>query len=150
MLYVNGNKKQSEMTARPDKYPQKKFNDKKCRKCGSLFSPSAPSHLYCNQSCADYSHNENYLKRTYKITMELYVKMLEEQKNRCKICGGDGFLMSENHKLKLVVDHCHSSGAIRGLLCHNCNRGLGLFKDSSEVLNKAIQYLEGATTIRKE
>lgn len=55
--------------------------------------------------------------------------------------------MKPSHKLKLVVDHCHSSGEVRGLLCHNCNRALGLFKDSRENLLNAVEYLEGATTI---
>jgi hypothetical protein len=55
----------------------------------------------------------------------------------------------ERHKLKLVVDHCHSSGEVRGLLCHNCNRALGLLKDSVDSLMRAARYLEGATTISK-
>ena len=55
--------------------------------------------------------------------------------------------MAEHHKSKLVVDHCHATGKVRGLLCHNCNRALGLLKDKISVLKNAIQYLEGATTI---
>lgn len=55
--------------------------------------------------------------------------------------------MLNHHKSKLVVDHCHDTGIVRGLLCHNCNRALGLFKDKIEVLKNAIKYLEGATTI---
>lgn len=43
---------------------------------------------------------------------------------------------------KLVVDHCHASGKIRGLLCDLCNRGIGHFNDSVELLYKAIKYLE--------
>lgn len=58
--------------------------------------------------------------------------------------------MAAHHKMKLVVDHCHSSGVVRGLLCHNCNRALGLLKDSTRNLESAIRYLEGAETIRKE
>ena len=55
--------------------------------------------------------------------------------------------MAEHHKMKLVVDHCHATGTVRGLLCHNCNRALGLLHDNTEVLLNAIKYLEGATTI---
>jgi hypothetical protein len=41
----------------------------------------------------------------------------------------------------VAVDHCHKSGQIRGLLCNACNKGLGLFKDSPIILEKAIKYL---------
>jgi len=57
--------------------------------------------------------------------------------------------MKEVHTSKLVVDHDHKTGDIRGMLCHNCNRALGLFKDSVVNLKSAIEYLEGATTIPK-
>jgi hypothetical protein len=55
--------------------------------------------------------------------------------------------MAKHHKVKIVVDHCHTTGAIRGLLCHNCNRALGLLKDDINVIKNAINYLESATTI---
>lgn len=50
--------------------------------------------------------------------------------------------MANHHKMKLVVDHCHVTGKVRGLLCHNCNRALGLLKDSVDNLSKAIDYLK--------
>lgn len=57
--------------------------------------------------------------------------------------------MAGHHKLKLVVDHCHKTGRIRGLLCHNCNRALGLLQDDVGVLRKAIGYLKGVETTSK-
>lgn len=149
-MYAIKNKPQSQMTASPDKYPQGKFKDKPCRNCGTFFSPVAPSHLYCCQDCADFSLNSAYLKRTYGIDMHKYQEMLQEQSGVCKICRKEGFLLAESHKMKLVVDHCHETGIIRGLLCHNCNRGLGLFQDSVDNLNNAVNYLKGATTSSKE
>jgi len=53
--------------------------------------------------------------------------------------------MRKHHKTKLVVDHCHSTGKIRGLLCHNCNRALGLMQDNVETLQNAIDYLKTDT-----
>ena len=146
-MYTLRNKPQAEMTATPSKYPQKVFKDKECRKCGTVFSPQAPSHLYCSQKCADWFIVSRYLTRNYGMNIDDYYVMLEKQKSLCKLCGGEGFCMAGRHVLKLVVDHCHKTGVVRGLLCHNCNRALGLFHDSVDTMKRAITYLEGATTI---
>lgn len=144
---VRGNKPQAEQTADPSKYPQGYFNGKKCRECGTVYNPKAPSHLYCSDACADIGHQRNWLRRNYELTLEEYQVMFDKQNGRCAICSSEGFQISRNQRQLVVIDHCHSSGKVRGLLCHNCNRALGLFKDKIENLRNAIQYLEGATTI---
>ena len=68
--------------------------------------------------------------------------MLSAQNELCAICNGEGFLMDPSHKVKLVVDHCHTSGKVRGLLCHNCNRALGLLQDDIGSIQRALKYLE--------
>jgi hypothetical protein len=69
--------------------------------------------------------------------------MKQEQDNKCFLCGSEGFLMDKNkHVEKLAVDHCHETGKVRKLLCHNCNRALGLFKDNHDVIRKAADYVE--------
>lgn len=79
------------------------------------------------------------LKAKYNITLEQYDKILSLQQNKCKICGSE----KSNHKGSklLFVDHNHTTGEIRGLLCHNCNAAIGLFKENIEVIKKAIEYL---------
>lgn len=77
--------------------------------------------------------NKN-LKRLYGITIEEYEQMLISQNNVCKIC------CSSDHR-KLCVDHCHKTGKIRGLLCNKCNQAIGLLKDSIELLQRTIDYL---------
>lgn len=142
-MYSLKNKRQSEQTADPSKYPQGYFKEKSCKHCGTLFKPNAPSHLYCGDACADIALSSHYLKRNYGITHSQYQEMLKEQDSKCFLCDGPGFLMDKaKHKLNLVVDHCHTTGKVRGLLCHNCNRALGLFKDNQEVLLKAVDYLK--------
>ena len=84
------------------------------------------------------TYKNNYLVKTYGITMEDYNRMLEAQNRVCKICGAS----RTSKKLSLVVDHCHTTGKVRGLLCDTCNRALGMFKDSTEYLKNAIHYLE--------
>lgn len=140
-MYRMKNKSSKEFTATPSKYPQKKFNDKECKNCNTVFSPIAPSHHYCSDECAQEGLTSRYLKRTYGIVYQDYKNMLEEQKGVCKICKGEGFTMAKHHKLKLVVDHCHSTGKVRGLLCHNCNRALGLLQDDEKICKEAANYL---------
>lgn len=115
--------------------------------CGENFQPLAPSHLYCSETCAGEASQDKYYRRNYGISRAEWLSLHKKQGNKCYICEGDGFLMREDHAAKLMVDHCHDTGKVRGLLCHNCNRALGLFKDSTKAIRRALEYLEGATTI---
>lgn len=84
------------------------------------------------------------LKYSYNMTIEEYENILKEQNYRCAICDRE----AEGHHAKsdfLFVDHCHKNGAIRGLLCHKCNSGLGCFNDDTELLISAIIYLDKNT-----
>jgi hypothetical protein len=91
------------------------------------------------QSDPNYSKRV-HLKKHYRLTLEQYEQMLSEQGYVCKICGKPE--TSKPHGLS--VDHCHSTGKVRGLLCGNCNTLLGHAKDSTEVLLKCVNYLENA------
>lgn len=73
------------------------------------------------------------LKSRYNITLEDYNNAFVYQKGLCAICG-----MSE----KLFVDHSHTTGLVRGLLCFKCNSGLGSFEDDIKRLEKSIDYLK--------
>lgn len=79
-----------------------------------------------------------YLPNTYGITVEEYETMLQSQNNACAICS----TTTPTGKWKVfAVDHCHKTGRARGLLCNECNRGMGLLGDSPERLQKAVDYL---------
>lgn len=80
-----------------------------------------------------YSTSEYKRFKRYGLTDEAYRRMITDQSNCCKIC---------SRQTKLVVDHCHNTNKIRGLLCANCNRLLGDAYDSIEILKQAIEYLE--------
>lgn len=83
-----------------------------------------------------------YLKRKYGITLAEKTSMLEAQNNLCAICQQvialDG---TPKENTIACLDHCHTTGKIRGLLCNSCNKGLGNFRDSVESLQNAITYL---------
>lgn len=78
-------------------------------------------------------HRGYNLKKRYGLTVAKVDLISRLQRNKCIICG---------EQKPLVVDHCHETKKFRGLLCHNCNTGLGLFKDNIKILRKAIRYLK--------
>lgn len=86
------------------------------------------------------------LKKRFGISLEEYQLMLENQNNLCAICGRPE--RTVDHRTKkvrsLAVDHNHNTGKVRGLLCTDCNRALGLLQDSKDVLQNALAYLDGA------
>mgnify|MGYP000125404305 CR=1 FL=1 len=78
------------------------------------------------------------LRDKYGITEEDYNNLLIKQDYSCAICRTD---KPTGKWKRFAVDHCHHSGDIRGLLCNECNRGMGLLKDNPELLEKAASYL---------
>lgn len=83
-------------------------------------------------------HRRDYhLRKKYGITLEQYTEMSARQAHRCAICHAK----EKEGGRPLAVDHDHLSGAIRGLLCGQCNRGIGSFGDDSERMGAAISYL---------
>jgi len=74
------------------------------------------------------------LKYRYGITPEDFEVLFFKQNGKCAICRVE-------YHLTMHIDHDHVTGKVRGLLCNNCNRGLGHFKDSYQTLANAIQYL---------
>ena len=79
--------------------------------------------------------------RNFDLTVEdfakLYDTLYRKQKGCCAICGKHQSRLNE----RLGVDHSHKNGMIRGLLCKNCNLGIGLLQDSAEVCSAAAEYL---------
>jgi hypothetical protein len=84
---------------------------------------------------------ETYLQQAFGISLQEYGQKLVEQNGKCAICNNQETHM-RNGKIKaLAVDHCHQTGKIRGLLCSDCNTGIGKLKDDPAVLQNAIGYI---------
>jgi hypothetical protein len=81
-------------------------------------------------------------RQKYAITPEQVEELCAAQGGRCAICA-DAFTTTRNTH----VDHCHTTGVVRGMLCNHCNRGLGCFRDRPEVLGEAIAYLQKHATV---
>lgn len=136
--------------------------EKQCRKCGvtkPLEEFYVANNIKCGRKsiCAVCERNRTarwrasagvrhkhkararYVYLKYNLTEQEYDSLLRQQDYKCAICKTD---QTECLFQKLHVDHCHTTGKVRGLLCHSCNNGLGKFKDNAESLQSAISYLE--------
>lgn len=127
----------------PEKSGKMPYKDPKKRYEASLKSiAKKPEHYRAKGVEADRRRSKRgyFLKRRYNITKEDYERMLESQGSVCKICGKPPRNTSQQTAV-LHVDHNHTTGKVRGLLCGKCNTGLG-FIEQEELLKAAKAYLE--------
>ena len=88
------------------------------------------------------SARKSWLKKAYGLSYEEYLEMFRVQDGKCAICHTEVAEHGKERYKTGCVDHCHTTGKVRGILCHPCNKALGAFKDRPEVLLNATQYLE--------
>ena|ERR1700754_622458 len=135
-------------------------NEKKCTKCGETkilnrFSRradcSGKHHSWCIQCRVIASRKwardnpeknriktyRHRLKYRYGLSQEQYDKMFTEQNGRCYICDGSSKLDK-----KLAVDHNHTTGKVRRLLCDMCNKGLGSLRERPDIMERMISYVK--------
>ena len=131
-----------------------------CRLCGYAgpnFSPSQPAP--CNPCLAKIGreyrkskpagywrrwHKKYALQKRYGISLDDFEKMVSAQDGKCAICGLDPStveISAATHRT-LHVDHDHSTGRVRGLLCNGCNRAIGLLNESPAKARNLAAYLE--------
>ena len=132
---------------------------KRCRTCKEVkplseFYPSRTNRFHIGgvygscKLCVLREARSRFTERLYGITAEQYQEMFEAQERTCAICGQQGKppemtvgAGKRGQSGVLVVDHDHITEVVRGLLCGNCNRGLGNFNDDPNLLEQAIDYL---------
>lgn len=139
------------------------YNGKACKKC-ETFKKYTKSYscVYCSEyknRNSDYflKRKENdkkyckerkkeireyHMSRKYGITYDEYLNLLESQNNLCAICGVNNDIYYKQKNKILVIDHNHDNMKVRGIICHKCNSGLGVFKDNISLLKSAIEYLK--------
>ena len=124
--------------------------NKKCTKCAiekPLTKEYFPSHnktksgfdSWCKECRASY-RSETRRGQYRSMISDDKLKDIIETVKECVICGSEE---------DLVVDHCHKTNTIRGMLCNHCNRGLGHFRDDPELLEFARIYLLSKNTDKK-
>ena len=104
-----------------------------CKMCHSGYRKQ--KYVYNKSKCRDAQ-----LKSKYNLTELELNKMFIAQDKKCMICKNQ--YSSASRQSGLQVDHCHRTGKVRGLLCSNCNIGLGMFKDNIHILESSILYLK--------
>jgi len=109
------------------------YYQKECKDCNRI-----RKNKWHKTELGKISSANTKLKRRFGITLEEYNKMYAVQHGKCLIC--DATESTLNHRL--AVDHCHTTGKIRGLLCKSCNVALGGFKENIKNLTRAIEYLK--------
>lgn len=72
----------------------------------------------------------------YKVSLEFVIDLYKSQNERCAICRTPVDFETSR------IDHDHITGKVRGILCTSCNTGIGLFKDSPEILINASRYIK--------
>lgn len=129
-----------------DEFHNSKNNkDGRQRRCKPCNIESASAGFYKDQDKRRRYQNEwdaanrhrnriTLIVRKYGVTRDEAEEL--EKVTNCQICGDSFETKKQRH-----VDHCHTTGKVRGVLCSRCNTGLGLFKDSPDRLRKAIEYL---------
>lgn len=111
-----------------------------CKKCHYIRNQKIRQDPLHKQRFARYQKS-NSLYRRYGIYLEEYEQMVKEQNNKCLICNQKPNPDGKKHNV-LSVDHCHKTNKIRGLLCHLCNRAIGLFRERIDLIEKALCYLK--------
>lgn len=107
-----------------------------------MFSRSSHAKAGVQSWCRECRRKKNYtwsLKANYGISIGDYEALVASQGGECAICGGAFTQRKRTH-----VDHCHETGRVRGVLCENCNRAIGLLQDRPDIARAAADYLEKA------
>ena len=126
-----------------DHYKSKPWSCKPCiRTQAKAWRDANPNKCreYEKQRNPDAKYHYN-IKKRYGISSVEYQQMLKVQNYSCAICKTKNPGNSNGVHTKFSVDHDHNTGAVRGLLCNNCNRGIGLLQDSPNILLQAHVYL---------
>jgi hypothetical protein len=132
--------------------PRVSHPGRECVSCKGPIPAEKPSvAIYCGRACKEAARRvsgraalaniQSYYRKRYGLSRaEIEARFGE----RCNICGDSGGGRFDN----LHVDHCHATGLVRGLLCNNCNNGLGRFRDDPALLRRAAEYIDQAASAK--
>lgn len=108
-----------------------------CKECSTKRSRDWQEN---NKERAAKKIKEWYIKNKYNLSLEEVQGLFDRQSGLCNICY-EPFIKSSG-KVSYHIDHCHTTGKVRGLLCGKCNMALGLLREDIQIFKSAISYLE--------
>ena len=117
-----------------DFYKDKSMPDGHTQQCKACRKARAKATHEKHKDKRNFGRKYRHLKDLYGLDYKKYKTILMEQKNKCNICNCT--------MTKPVVDHNHTTGKVRSLLCQHCNSLIGFAKENKKVLKQAIKYLE--------
>ena len=108
----------------------------RCRKCANADKRKR------NRDFPDIIRDQN-LRKKFNITIDEYDLMMEEQEGTCAICNRKEVRKNMYGIKRLSVDHNHITGKVRGLLCNDCNQGIGFLRSDEgvDLLLSAVEYM---------
>ena len=118
-----------------------KNSDKYQSMCKVCDNNLALKRYHQNKEKYNKARRNSTLVRRYGITEDEYFEMFKNQKGKCKLCGTKKPRKGATH---LIVDHCHKTSKVRGLLCNDCNVLLGKLKDDIVFIDKIKAYLKAS------
>jgi hypothetical protein len=117
------------------------WNAGRAKSCGCYRSRKGvdhPNFRHGLTKTTEYQYKQS-IKKRYGLTFEEYELLHDLQGGVCAICGEK---QKDKRGTRLVVDHCHKTKRIRGLLCNKCNRAIGLLRDNSQIISQAHNYVK--------
>ena len=108
-----------------------------CKECRKKYNERNKDRDALYRATHKYNKKSQHLRYYYGISIKEWEKLIEDQKGICPICRE--YLLEDR---KSHLDHCHKTGKIRGILCSKCNYLLGVAKDDTVLLKRAIKYLK--------
>ncbi len=127
-----------ETKAKTEFYLHKHTKDKLASLCKHCYKLNELRWKEENPEAYKLSCRRRNLKKKFGITIEEYMSIYNKQQGQCACCGEE---KPAEGITGLVVDHNHTSGEVRELLCTQCNTALGLLKENADIVNKLLEYI---------
>lgn len=147
--FIPGKNQKRILEAKHRRLTEMETGIKKCSTCKKEKTLDCFHGSYENENissrCQD-CISASFLRYRYGISVEQFNAIRKDQDGCCAICKTKLEIKKDStfRSKKVAVDHCHTTGKVRGLLCSSCNKGLGLFRDNEALLESAIEYLQAS------